>query len=418
MYVFVALPPGTNKSLVLKMVTAPLVYWEKGKIKEMAPEIKKQRLQLKLQEKEISYLSTQMVKQEDEEKKAEMLEVIQEKHEVLIEVGTFPKLFATDATPEALADAACEQDGRYAIISDEGGIIEVLSGLYSSGKANTDLFLKGIDGGYVRIKRKDTEVCINPYLNFLLIVQPKILADMAERPSFTGKGVLERFLYVVPKVNLGYRTHDTDEFPDEVRDQYQELLLGLLKTANLYWEDIPETIKLDGGALGIWRAFQKETEVELRSGNKLHSCPGWGAKICGFTLRIAGLIHAVDLGINHTTISYETMDKAIRLAKLLKEHALAAYGAMNTDKETAAAKEILKWIASNEMVSFTRTELLNAMKNRTFGKAETLKKVLKVLIDRNIIGDARAHVSEKAKKPTTYYDVNPKVKECYNEQNL
>ncbi|MBT7087552.1 DUF3987 domain-containing protein, partial [bacterium] len=60
-----------------------------------------------------------------------------------------PCLFITDATPEELAAKVYEQNNYLGIFSDEGGITEVLSGLYTGGSANIDILLKGIDGGDV-----------------------------------------------------------------------------------------------------------------------------------------------------------------------------------------------------------------------------------------------------------------------------
>ena len=72
--------------------------------------------------------------------------------------------------------------------------MEVFAGLYSGARANMDIVLKGIDGGRVRIERKDSTIDVEPYLTILLIVQPRILQNMAEQKSFQGNGLLERFL--------------------------------------------------------------------------------------------------------------------------------------------------------------------------------------------------------------------------------
>ena len=40
-----------------------------------------------------------------------------------------------------------------AVLSDEGGIYEVMSGLYSDGRANIDVFLKSHAGSPVRVDR-------------------------------------------------------------------------------------------------------------------------------------------------------------------------------------------------------------------------------------------------------------------------
>jgi len=98
-------------------------------------------------------------------------------------VPPLPKLFVNDATPEALADHVMEQDNRMAVISDEGGFFEVISGLYNGGKANNDIVLKGYDGGDVRIERKDRSVRLRPYLTLALVAQPQVLKSLGERQA-------------------------------------------------------------------------------------------------------------------------------------------------------------------------------------------------------------------------------------------
>ena len=86
----------------------------------------------------------------------------------LCEPPALPALFATDATPESLAISAHEQGGRFAIFSDEGGLLETLGGPYNHGHANIDILLKGIDGGAVRIRRKNHDINLYPYLIIIL----------------------------------------------------------------------------------------------------------------------------------------------------------------------------------------------------------------------------------------------------------
>lgn len=84
----------------------------------------------------------------------EAIEAIAEKEALLFESPALPKLFLTDATTESLAGALCEQGGKISIITDEGGILDTCSGLYTGGTSNIDVLLKGWDGGNLRIKGK------------------------------------------------------------------------------------------------------------------------------------------------------------------------------------------------------------------------------------------------------------------------
>lgn len=74
----------------------------------------------------------------------------------------FPLLLnVSDVTPEALAWEMFKQGGRMAVINDEGGIFEILSGLYSGGSSNIDLILKAYDGSpYTVIRRTKENIAI------------------------------------------------------------------------------------------------------------------------------------------------------------------------------------------------------------------------------------------------------------------
>ena len=94
---------------------------------------------------------------------------------------------------ESLALALEEQNGRIALLSDEGGLIDTWSGLYSGGIANIDVLLKGWDGGDLRIKRKDKEIFLSPLITLFLIVQPVILENLSKNKVFCGKGFFRSF---------------------------------------------------------------------------------------------------------------------------------------------------------------------------------------------------------------------------------
>src|SRR5262245_28199524 len=174
-YCAIALPPANHKSLVLSCCTKPLIQWEQEQIRQKIPEKKRLQSEYKTQEKIIEGLRNKAAKTDDEKKRLLLVEEITALEATLTPAPVLPILFTNDATPESLASLIHEQGGRLAIFSDEGGIMETLAGLYSNGVANVDILLKGIDGGEVRIRRKDRSVILNPYLTVLLAVQPAVI---------------------------------------------------------------------------------------------------------------------------------------------------------------------------------------------------------------------------------------------------
>ena len=85
------------------------------------------------------------------------------------------KLFVDDVTAEKLASVLAENRSKAAIVSAEGGIFDILSGIYTK-NVNIDVFLKGHSGDTIRVDRigRASESIVHPTLTMLLAVQPGV----------------------------------------------------------------------------------------------------------------------------------------------------------------------------------------------------------------------------------------------------
>ena len=326
----------------------------------------------------------------------------------LADPPVLPQIFVTDATPESLVNSTYEQRGRFAILGDEGGILDVISGLYNGGQANINVVLNGMDGGHVRVRRKDHSIDLNPYLTFCLFAQPVVVQKMGKNNAFTGKGMLERFLYLTPQSKLGYRTHDTEPVRESVRHAYNNRVVELLDKFLLTDDEDNErfVITLDDESLRIWREFQAEIEKEMKATGKLSQVTGWGGKIPGFALRLAGLLHVMEYNGDSLEIKVETMKNALKMASILIDHALGAFGLMSMDKATEKAIRVLGWIKANGESTFKRRSCQRDL-NGQFKNVNELVEVLDILKGRNIIDGPFKEKGDGKGKPSTIYKVNP-----------
>ena len=432
-YVAVALPPGSNKSLVLKRCTEPLVEWERNEQARLEPVIKSQLSRRKSEELLIERARREAVKTKDVTERNKLFEQIVADEAALQSVLAMPQLFANDLTPEALATTLREQDGRLAVISDEGGIMETMAGLYTRGSANVDVLLKGIDGGHVRICRKNSESFnINPYLTLILLVQPQILQNMAGKHAFHGNGTLERFLFVLPESRLGYRKLDGPSMSATTAQGYKDVIGRLLalppnivggtlmkalpfEKADASFTptvvggtEAPYTLTLSPEASRGWTDFRGEIEAMLRPTGKLAEARGWGGKLAGFTLRIAGLLHMSANQPPALEINDTTMQSSITLARLLIDHAIAARNLMGTDQAAEDAKVVLNWLKLHQRTGFTRTECLEAHRGR-LGSSKRMDAMLTILLDRNIIAAGEKAQTGAAGRPPREYRINPRI---------
>jgi hypothetical protein len=410
-YTLVALPPANNKSLVLNRCTMPLRDWEIAQAICLEPELAKQKSERRNQEKLIESMRAKAVRAKNPAERVCLFNEINELEAKLPQPKSMPQLFANDATPEALAQNVHEQGGRFAIISDEGGITETLSGLYTGGTANVDLILKGIDGGDLRVRRKDRSYDLKPFLTFILIVQPRIIQSMGERQAFRGNGMLERFIYVLPASKLGYRTLNTAPVPMDVQVAYGQSMRRLLDIQPIVDErgqEQPQILTLAPDAASLFTQLRHKVEADLRPGGQLHGCLGWGGKLAGYSLRLAGLMHVAEHGERIRIVSAGTMERAVYLALLLIDHARAAFNLMGVDPAIEDAKAVLDWIRARGKSTFQKTECLKALHGR-FTKAPRLADALKVLADRNIVSGPESLLTTPGKRPTTFFRVNPMV---------
>ena len=407
-YTLIALPPANHKSLVVRACTQPLWRWEKEQKKQRENDIKRQRAARKTEERILENLRTKAAKTEDPEEQRRLFDAIIQQEMALTEVSPLPVLFTNDATPESLTHLMAEQGGRLAVFSDEGGILDTLAGLYNHGSANIDILLKGIDGGEVRVHRKDRSTILNPYLTVVLTVQPIVIQNMAGKKAYLGKGVLERFLYVLPKSHLGYRTHNTPPLSSELQAAYDHMIMTLLNSRPQRETSIPgenrQIFSLSPEAHTLWRAFQMQLESELRPEGLLGSYPGWGGKLAGFALRLAGLLHVAEYGLVEQDIHAATMQNALRLVEVLRLHALTVFQWMCRDSASDDAQVVWQWIQNHNQGSFTQAEIRFALRNKKQGQSERLMKALTRLQERHLISPP---VKLNTRKPTTLYRVNP-----------
>lgn len=408
LYILSGLPPANNKSLIQSSCTAPIDAWEARKHQQMEADVNLARSKRKNEESLIQSLRMRAAKSRDASVQQQLFADVSRLESSMTEIPVLPQIYLNDVTPESLSAAVCEQGGRIAIISDEGGIMETMAGLYSKGHANYDILLKGIDGGRVRLARKDRAIDVYPYLTFLLVVQPQIIRNMADKRSFQGRGLLERFLYVLPQSRLGYRSLEQNPIPTAITKSYRDAIGALLDIQPLQENGLalPRRLTLSDEAKRAWKGFRHEIEIQLREDGKLSPCLGWGGKLAGFTLRIAALIEISATSGRCTDVGTTAMANAVTLARLLADHAVAAFSMMKESPAEEDAQAILSWLHKTQATTFRRTDCLRKFHGRFTSKGR-FDASLQVLTDRGYISPERQETTTVGKRATRFYDVNP-----------
>jgi len=407
------LEPGNRKTAVLISTTKPLITWEAAKREQEKPRIQAIESERKNQEARIKRLRTQYGNAKFEELE-EIQHEIRKIEDEMVPIPVYPKVWADDVTPEHFGTLLGHHDGCMAIISSEGGIIEIIAGRYNGGIPNLDVFLKSHAGDPVRVDRgsRDPVDIERPASTFGLSPQPDVLKGMAEKKGFRGRGLLGRFLYFLPKSNLGHRTLETEPIPEAVTNKWEGLIHTLLdiepqKNDNDQVE--PFVIDLSRAAYSEWFEFAKVVESDMGEGGRFETMRDWAGKLPGAAARLAGLLHCV----KHPSqswgekISVETMETALDIAAVASSHAEVAFNLMGADAEIEGAKRVWRWIEKGCHESFTRSDCFQALRG-TFPRATNIDGPFDVLEERNYLASYDPKKGSKGRSSITY-NVNPEL---------
>lgn len=379
LFTVVALPPASRKSAVFRALTSPILKVEA----ELAERIKPQIVEAELARSVAAGVAEKAKSKAIGTKGApdaladasDAVAAIEE-----IKVPVLPQLVADDVTPERAASILCDQGGRLAVLSAEGGIFQILAGRYS-GAPNFDLFLKGHAGDMLRVDRRDrTEHVESAILTLGLAVQPEVIREIATGPGFRGKGLLGRFLYALPESNIGTRNVDPDPVPQEVADTYAERLMRMV-THLFDWTD-PQVLQLspeaDQARLDYARALEPRLHPKL---GDLGHMSDWAGKSVGAIVRIAALLHLAANPVDgyRTPIGADTMADAIEIGRYFTRHAEAAFDHMGADPETERARLLLEWIQRKKPARFTVREAFSGLPRGTFRKVADVLPALELL---------------------------------------
>ncbi len=417
-----AMKSGQRKTAVHRLATRPLVDWERAERRRTADERGRVESQAKTLQARIARLRAKCAAEEDTGKRDRLQEEIDALEASMPRVPVAPRLFTQDVTPEHLGTMMAEQNERMALLSDEGGIFDVLAGRYSNGIPNLDLFLQAHSGAPVRVDRgsRPAVVLDHPLLTMGLSPQPDVLKALSTKPGFRGRGLLARFLYALPKSRMGYRRLDPRAVPEHVAARYAEGLAALLRVAprsdDASRASHPHVLLLDGPAYGAWKDHQRRVEVELREGGRFAGMTDWAGKLPGAVARMAGLTHCVRWALEPGSpvdqlINGDTMERAVRLGELLAEHALAVFDLMDGGGQVEEARRVWQHIRDDGLTEFAFSDLWHPLRG-TFRTTADIEPAVEMLLDHNLVLPVEERLPAKRGRRGRRFRANPKALEA------
>jgi len=324
-----ALDSGERKTAIHGPIVAPLFAFQKTLREQAQAELQGVAIKRRLIEQQIKALERAHLRA-DPAGRRDIEQQIAALVGQLPPVRGLPQLIAEDFTEAALGTALAANGESLLVTSDEGGLFDNLSGRHSD-ISEIDLFLKSHAGSPHTVNRigRDNLFLRRPLLSVAISPQPAVLARLAAKDGFIGRGLTARFLWALPKSRVGSRTLEPAKVNVYATQAYHNAIVAMARVG--YGHDGPPArLQLHADAYAVWKPFERELEPRIGPEGDLRQIKAWVSKLPGAVARIAAVCHvgehlerAVD-----TPVSAATMTAAIELGRALIPHSVAAHRLM------------------------------------------------------------------------------------------
>lgn len=315
------------------------------------------------------------------------------------------RIAVDDVTPEALTRLLAVNGEHAAIISAEGGVLDVLAGRYSKA-INIDVLLHGNNTERHTVDRvsRPTDKLKSPEVSIVLAVQPDVIRRLVSNGDFATRGFLGRFLYAMCKSRVGSRSYIAPEIPAAAKEAYDEVILRLLK---LPFPKSPTILTISNNGNDYLSEYYEYNEGKLVC-NPNRVVDG-SVKHVGTIIRIAGLIHIVSDPTAEKPISDDELSQATELAEFFRRSADAVFTGSEGSLADPDKAYLLEVIRRREFAVCEKTKLFSQTRSR-FKKAEQLDVVLTKLekegyvrLEKNCPPTGRPSITVIA-NPMLFYD--------------
>lgn len=404
LYICVVMPSATRKSAVFKLLVEPIKVYEAKLLEKLKPDIEKNRSEFAILEAKKKRLQNDIAREKASRSDLnEVIEQISDFHQLYE-----PTLIASDVTVEVVSRLLFENDGRLAIMGTEGGIFAIFAGRYSDNSPCNDVFLNAHAGDPIKVNRigRSSEYIPKPALTMGICIQPTILENMGHKRLLQDSGLLGRFLFSMPDVEMGAETFDTPTISQTAKIKYENLINLLLDYSELIKET--QTLTFDTEAQKIFARFYENIAKRLSETGDLNSISSWGGKLRGAVARIAGIIELAN-SCTAETISRGSIEAAIKIGHYLIDHAKTAFRQIDLDRTCYTALKIIKWLEAEKQKDFSKRDLFEHIKGQSdINKVDDLEAPLGLLIEHGYIRQ-KANNENKKGRPSQIYEVNPEL---------
>jgi putative DNA primase/helicase len=261
-----------------------------------------------------------------------------------------PRLFYTDATPEALAFGLSRYWPSGGVVSAEAGIVFGAHGM-SKDSVMRNLALLNVlwDGGNLSVDRRTAEsfTVRGARLTVALQVQEATLRSFFDRSAglARGSGFFARFLIAWPESTQGFRPFTEAPLNWTALEAFNRRIAAILAQPAPVDENgalNPYLLPLTAEAKAAWVTFHDSVERKLASGGELYDVRDVASKTADNTARLAALFHLFE-GAGGA-IGVEAIESASRITAWHLNEARRFFGDLALPAELAYAVRLDSWL--------------------------------------------------------------------------
>jgi replicative DNA helicase len=325
-------------------------------------------------------------------------------------------LLIEDSTPEALVQVLAENDGVGALFSDEGSVLfGNLLRAYGEGLQHVESLLKTHSAEDIRVHRvsRPPLVVRTPVLSVVIATQPSVVRGLLRRGAFQGRGVWERFVFVLPPSTVGTGREGAASFP--LLPRYYGRAVSSLLELPVVGTDGAErrALRFEPEAERSCNMFFREVDRRMAEGGDLSvgAMRGWAGKLRTNVIRMAGILHLADSSSTPSTqsnergnmISARSADGAVRIARWAVEHArVFLAGDVDQDDDIDA---VVRWIRRRQLPVVRPRDIQHGLAHR-FTSREILERTIAALVEAHALRP-REDAPPATGRPPVEYDVHP-----------
>lgn len=331
-----------------------------------------------------------------------------------------PESILDDVTPESLLSALARQGGRGIIFSEEGNMINIMSGATYGGRGsqpNLDVFLKGFDGSAVHCERVSREIPVmfrHVHLSMTIAVQDRLMESFAKDLALTDRGLPERMLFFIGKPQGPYNVYETRTISRDLLDMWHDRLIRLARS----YREQSHTLTFSTEAQEEYLAFSQcivDRSTEDLGGH--HAVLGWASKSKEMAARLAGLLTMLKNPAAEE-ISLPEMRSACRMMnEYFIPHMKAAFGASNSlSAESESVLRAVRELGIKQDGPVQEAMISKKVSGQTLFKgehrAEKVKDALQELARKGYIRAAAVSSGKRGRPSHGAWELHPELKKA------